>query len=287
MLDISPNDYFIFLVGVGVVGLMVGSFLNVVIYRLPIMLKREWEQECLEYLKQNSSIKYKIFNLFTPRSHCPKCETPIAWWQNIPIISYIFLLGKCNYCNNVIHWRYPIIELVSCITSLTVAINFGFTAQTLALLILTWSLIVAIFIDLDHQLLPDNITLPLIWFGLLINSHETFTTAENAIIGAIAGYIFLWLIAYIFKLIRKVDGMGHGDFKLLAVFGAWLGWQLLPIILFVAALIGGIISIILVFREKGSFKKPIAFGPYLAIAGWLSFFYGQAAIDWYLRIFYL
>ncbi|EKE01032.1 MAG: hypothetical protein ACD_21C00236G0001 [uncultured bacterium] len=286
MFNISQNHYFLFLTTVGVLGLLIGSFLNVVIYRLPIMLQREWEQDCSEYLKQSAPIKYKIITLITPRSHCPKCGVQISWWQNIPVVSYILLHGKCGFCQNVIHWRYPIVELISCLATLLVAISFGVSIQTIALLFLTWALIAAIFIDFDHQLLPDNITLPLIWAGLLLNTKHIFTTPQNAIIGAASGYLFLWLVAYLFKLIRKIDGMGHGDFKLLAVFGAWLGWQVLPIILFVASFIGSVVGITLILSKKGRFTKPIPFGPYLAFAGWLAFFWGQNALNWYLSMLY-
>lgn len=268
MINILQNNHLLFLAGIGVLGLIIGSFLNVVIYRLPIML----EHQANEYLERKSPIKYKIFNLFVPKSHCPKCTATISWWQNIPLISYVLLNGKCNYCHNIIHWRYPIVELLSCLTAIVTAQYFGIDIKTIFLLILTWSLIVAVFIDIDQQILPDNITLPLIWLGLLINTKYIFTTPENAIIGAASGYIFLWLVAYIFKLVRKIDGMGHGDFKLLAIFGAWLGWQILPLILFVASFIGVIISMILVLSKRHKFNQPIPFGPYLATTGWLAFF---------------
>jgi leader peptidase (prepilin peptidase)/N-methyltransferase len=272
MIHILQNYYSIFLIAASVLGLLVGSFLNVVIYRLPIMLKREWEQDCSEYLKQTAPSKCKGFNLIIPRSHCPKCKIQISWWQNIPVVSYILLYGKCSHCRNIIHWRYPIVELLSCLATLLVALYFGISIQTLSLLILTWMLIAAVFIDIDHLLLPDSITLPLIWLGLLLNSEHIFVTPENAIIGAVSGYLFLWSIAYIFKLIRKVEGMGYGDFKLLAVFGAWLGWQILPVILFAAALIGGASGLIFILHKKKQFAEPIPFGPYLAVSGWLAFF---------------
>lgn len=281
MINILQNNYLVFLINISVLGIVIGSFLNVVIYRLPIMLERKWEKDCYEHLQQTAPIKYKTFNLNTPRSHCPKCKTQISWWQNIPVISYILLRGKCNHCKTTIHWRYPAIELLTCLTTLLATIHLGISIQTLAMLILTWALIVAIFIDLDHQLLPDNITLPLIWLGLLLNIKHIFTTPENAIIGAASGYFTLWTISYIFKLIRKIDGMGYGDFKLLAVFGAWLGWQLLPFILFAASLIGSIVGISLVLSKKYPFTRPIAFGPYLAVAGWLAFFWGQNILSWY------
>lgn len=247
-----------FLIEIGILGLIIGSFLNVVIYRLPIM------PQC---------------TLIAPRSHCPKCKALILWWQNIPVVSYILLRGKCGYCKTAIHWRYPAIELLSCIAALLVAMHFGISIKTFALLILTWALIAAVFIDFDYLILPDSITLPLIWTGLLLNTNYIFTTPENAIIGAASGYFSLWLIAFIFKLVRKIDGMGHGDFKLLAVFGAWLGWQILPLVLFLASLIGAIAGLISVLRKKNKFTNPMPFGPYLAITGWLAFFYGQKILS--------
>ena len=270
MLQILQNNNYIFLLGVGLLGLIVGSFLNVIIYRLPIMLLRESTTP--------------IVNLIIPRSHCPKCDSFIPWQQNIPIISYILLKGKCNYCQTAIHWHYPTVELLSCLTALLVAVYFGVNIKTLAILILTWSLIAAIFIDCAYQLLPDNITIPLIWLGLLLNTHNIFTTPTNAIIGAVSGYLILWLIAHIFKLIRKIDGMGYGDFKLLAVFGAWLGWQLLPMILLGASLIGSVVGLVLIFKKKARFAHPMPFGPYLAFTGWVAFFVGTNVLHWYLSI---
>ncbi len=284
------NNYSTFLIGVSILGLAIGSFLNVVIYRLPIMLQREWEKDykdCSEHLKKTASVKYKTFNLIIPHSHCPKCSQQIPWWQNIPVVSYILLHGKCSHCKAAIHWRYPVVELLGGLSALLVAMHFGISIKTLSLLILTWSLIAAIFIDFDHLILPDSITLPLIWLGLLLSTSHIFTTPENAIIGAAGGYLCPWFIAYIFKLIRKIDGMGYGDFKLLAVFGAWLGWQMIPLILFAASLIGSIVGITLIVRKKHKFTKPIPFGPYLAIAGWLAFFFGQNVLHWYLYLFNL
>lgn len=269
MLQILQNDY-IFLLGTGLLGLIVGSFLNVIIYRLPIMLLRESTTP--------------VLNLITPRSHCPKCGSFIPWQQNIPIISYILLKGKCNSCQTIINWHYPTVELLSCLTALLVAAYFGISIKTLAILILTWALIAAIFIDFAYQLLPDNITLPLIWLGLLLNTLNIFTTPTNAIIGAASGYLALWLIAHIFKSIRKIDGMGYGDFKLLAVFGAWLGWQLLPIILFGASLIGSAVGLVLICRKKAQFAQPMPFGPYLAFTGWLAFFVETNILYWYFSI---
>lgn len=263
------GSYLIYLIIIGFFGLLIGSFLNVVIYRLPIMLQQEWEKDCNVYKH------HKLINLFTPQSHCPICGIQISWWQNIPVISYILLGGKCKHCQNIIHWRYPAVETLSCITALIITIHFGINIQTFSLLILTWALIAAIFIDIEKLIIPDNITIPLIWLGLLLSTNHIFTTPENAIIGAISGYVAPWLIAYVFKLVRKIDGMGHGDFKLLAVFGAWLGWQILPVILFVASLLGSLVGLTLILSKKWSPTKPIPFGPYLACTGWLTFFWDK------------
>lgn len=246
------------------------------------MMQREWGKN-----RDTTLVKHKIFNLIAPRSHCPKCNWQIPWWQNIPIVSYLLLQGRCSSCKTPIHWRYPVVELLGGLSALLVAVHFGVSFKTLYLLILTWSLIAAIFIDFDHMLLPDSITLPLIWLGLLLNTNYIFTTPENAIIGAASGYLCPWFIAHIFKLIRKIDGMGYGDFKLLAVFGAWLGWQMLPLILFAASLIGSIVGITLIISKKYKFTKPIPFGPYLAIAGWLAFFFGHNVLHWYSHLFHL
>jgi len=269
----------IFIISVGIVGCIVGSFLNVVIYRLPIILKNEYKKDCFEYFHQMSPAESCKFNLITPHSHCPNCKTPISWWQNIPIIGYIMLGGKCAYCKTHIPWRYIVVEILSCITTVFVVVYFGAGVKTLPMLILTWTLIAAIFIDFEHQLLPDYITIPLIWVGLVTNVSYTFVSPSSAIIGAISGYLSLWIIARVFKHVRKVDGMGYGDFKLFAAFGAWLGWQMLPIIILVASLAGVIVGIILVISKKLKFSEPLSFGPYIAIAGWLACFWGPQVLN--------
>ena len=281
IITLLQTNYLIFITAVGILGLIIGSFLNVVIYRLPLTLKHEYEEEYLDYFHHSLPTKCRAFNLAIPRSYCPKCKAPILWWQNIPAISYLILKGKCNNCKKPISWRYPLVEILSCITTVFIVIHFGIHAQTLPMLILTWMLIAAIFIDFEQQLLPDDITLPLIWLGLLLNANYTFTSPQNAIIGAICGYLFLWIIAKLFKLIRKVEGMGHGDFKLLAVFGAWLGFQVLPLVILISSLTGLLVGLFLVLSKKHKLNKPLPFGPYLATAGWLAFFWGQAMLSWY------
>jgi leader peptidase (prepilin peptidase)/N-methyltransferase len=274
IITILQNHSYILIIALSVAGLIIGSFLNVVIHRLPLMLEQEEPH--------TGSLKSKIiekFNLAIPRSHCPECKNIISWWQNIPLVSYTALKGKCYHCKSSINWRYPLVEALTLAASLVVAINFGFHIKTLPLLILTWALIAAVFIDIETQLLPDQITLPLIWIGLLVNTNYIFTSPQNGIIGAISAYLFLWLIAKLFKIVRKVEGMGYGDFKLFAVFGAWLGWQILPTIILAASLSGLIVGLILIIFKKHNISNPIPFGPYLAIAGWLAFFWQQPLIS--------
>lgn len=264
-----------------IVGLSVGSFCNVVIHRLPIMLHAMWRKESFEFLQQEATaLLKKPFNLFVPRSQCQHCQRIIPALCNIPVISFLLLRGKCHKCHAKISWRYPAVELLCGIATLFVAYYFGISWQMAAVTVLTWGLIILVGIDFEHQLLPDSISLSLLWLGLLASACNLFTTPENAIYGAVFGYSSLWLIAKMFKLIRKQDGMGHGDFKLLAVFGAWLGWQVLPTILFIAAIAGSIVGVTMILRRKQSIATPISFGPYLAAAGWLMFFAGEKIILW-------
>lgn len=277
-LTINPSLFYIL---IAILGLTVGSFCNVVIYRLPLMLLKEWRKECLSFLQQPCNQPTKPLNLFFPRSHCPACQKPVFWWHNIPLLSYVFLRGKCPHCKAAIALRYPIVELLSCVSCLFVAARFGITWQTVTLLLLTWGLLTLIFIDFEHQLLPDSIIYLLLWLGLACNTFDLFTTIENAIWGAIFGYSSLWLVATLFKLIRKKEGMGHGDFKLLALFGAWTGWQMLPIIILISSLLGSLVGLALILCKKHNYHKPMPFGPYLAVAGWTTFFFGQNIIHWY------
>ncbi|MDO9423484.1 MAG: A24 family peptidase [Methylobacter sp.] len=270
----------------GVIGLLVGSFLNVVIYRLPIMMQQGWRKECTEYLQLNPETaqteKEEPFNLVFPLSRCPKCNTPIKPYQNIPVISYLFLRGKCAKCGCHISMRYPIIEAFTAITSFIVAWHFGYTPQAAFALLLTWSLIALIFIDVDHQLLPDSITLPLLWLGLCLSLFDVFTDAHAGIIGAVAGYTALWAVFHLFKLATGKEGMGYGDFKLLALFGAWLGWQYLPIIILLSSLVGAVIGLGMIIFVKHDHNVPIPFGPYLAAAGWIALLWGNDLNQLYL-----
>ena len=268
----------------GVLGLLVGSFLNVVVYRLPIMLQRDWREQCCEYLQidnstpdtNESSAKFKVFNLTKPDSHCPLCNHKIKPWENIPVLSYVFLGGKCANCKSKISLRYPGVEFVTGVLSGLVAASFGFTWLTLALLLLTWCLISLTLIDFDHQLLPDNITLPLLWLGLVVNTLDLGfgVSLRDAVIGAIAGYLVLWGFYWLFKLATGKEGMGYGDFKLLAALGAWMGWQsLLPIII-LSSLVGAVFGFALIILQGRDKSVPMPFGPYLAGAGFIMLIWG-------------
>lgn len=274
----------LFLLTVAVLSLAVGSFLNVVIYRLPVMLEREWKQQCQEIMGTTQpETENQPFNLARPGSRCQNCGHNIAFWENIPVISYIILRGRCHACGSSISLRYPIIELVTGLISIAVAWHFGFGWQTVTALPLTWALIALSMIDYDHKLLPDNIVLPFVWLGLLINLNGVFTDISSAVIGAIAGYMSLWGIFQLFRLITGKDGMGHGDFKLLALLGAWLGWQYLVQIVLLSSLVGAIVGVSLVIIFGRDRTIPIPFGPYLAAAGLISLFWGAEINLAYLR----
>ena len=269
-----------FAVSIGFLGLLIGSFLNVVIYRLPIIIQREWSQECAE-LSGTAQKVFGPFSLSQPRSCCPTCNAPINALLNIPLISYLFLRGKCRHCKVNISIRYPLIEILTAGLSALVAIYFGVSWSCLAALCFTWSLITLTFIDVDHQLLLDNITLPLLWLGLFANIFGTFTDLQSAVIGALAGYLSLWLVYQAFKLITGKEGMGYGDFKLLAAIGAWLGWQILPTVIILSSLVGAIIGISLIVFKRHASQTPIPFGPYLAAAGFIALIWGQTITDAY------
>ena len=277
-----------------IIGLLVGSFLNVVVYRLPIMLERGWKEECEEFLRadepedflsENGSEKTEQqprFDLSKPDSHCPHCQHKIAAWENIPVISFALLGGKCRSCKESISFRYPIVELLTGILSFAVAAHFGYGAAAGAALVLTWSLIALSLIDYDTQLLPDVITFPLLWLGLVLSLWGVFVDPATSIIGAASGYMALWVVFQTFKLVTGKEGMGFGDFKLLALLGAWLGWQLLPAIILLSSLAGAVIGISLIVFKKHNKDKPIPYGPYLAIAGWLALMWGEQINNAYL-----
>ena len=291
LIDFLSSNPAAFLAFITVVGLMVGSFLNVVIYRLPIMLESEWKSQCQLLLNDNdpdasldiSAPHPEKFNLLYPNSHCPGCAASVRAWQNIPVLSYVLLKGKCANCKTTISVRYPIVELTTGILSLSVAWYFGFSWQTAGMLALTWSLIALTMIDFDHQLLPDNITLPLLWLGLLLNTAGVFCNLSDAVWGAALGYLSLWSIYWLFKLITGKEGMGYGDFKLLAVLGAWFGWQILPIVILLSSLVGAVVGIALVILRNRGKDIPIPFGPYLATAGWIAAIWGNQLTEAYFR----
>lgn len=287
-------DYYpaLFPIAAGIFGLLIGSFLNVVIHRLPIMMEREWKQECIEFfpqLKKDPKIKQefselnKPFNLNVPRSRCPKCDTQIRAVDNIPVISWLMLKGKCHKCANPISFRYPAIELLTAALCVVIGLNFSADWYGFALLFFTFTLVSATFIDLDTMLLPDQLTLPLMWAGLALSLLGISPVSlHDAVIGAIAGYLCLWTIFWAFKLLTGKEGMGYGDFKLLAALGAWLGWQQLPLLILLSSVVGLIFGIIQLRLQKKGIEKAFPFGPYLAIAGWFCLIWGNDLTSWYL-----
>jgi leader peptidase (prepilin peptidase)/N-methyltransferase len=268
----------------GIIGLIVGSFLNVVIHRLPKMMEREWRAQCAE-LSGVEKPKSEPYNLLTPRSACPHCNHPISALENIPVFSYLFLGGKCKGCGAQISIRYPIVETVSGLLSAFAAWHFGFGLAGLSAIIFIWALIALTCIDLDTQLLPDDITFPLLWFGLLFNLSSAFTSLPSAVIGAIGGYLILWSVYWMFKLATGKEGMGYGDFKLLAAIGAWLGWQLLPLVILLSSVVGAVVGITLIVAVKHGRDIPIPFGPYLAGGGLIALFWGTQLTQSYLQLF--
>jgi leader peptidase (prepilin peptidase)/N-methyltransferase len=262
-------------------GLLVGSFLNVVIHRLPKIMANEWHLNCLE-LQGKAAPYTDTYTLATPRSSCPICEHKISALENIPLISYIVLKGKCSHCKSPISLRYPIVETLTGILIGLVSWKFGYNSTTLFAWIFVFALIALTFIDFDTQLLPDDITLPLLWLGLLFNLSNGFTDIKSAVVGAAAGYLTLWMIYWLFKLIRGKEGMGYGDFKLLAAIGAWFGWQILPAVILISSASAAIIGISLIIFKKRGREVPMPFGPFLAIAGIVALFAGQQLTRYYL-----
>jgi len=262
-------------------GLIAGSFLNVVIHRLPLMLEREWRQQCAELLGQPQPAGAR-FDLLVPRSRCPACEQPIPAWHNIPLLSYLLLRGRCARCRARISARYPLVELGAGVLAALVAWRFGFGWQALAGALLTWALLALSVIDLDTQLLPDSITLPVLWLGLLLNVNGLFTDLHSAVLGAAGGYLVLWLVYHAFRVVTGKEGMGFGDFKLLAMLGAWFGWQALPLVIVLSSFVGAAVGVALIVVAGRDRNVPIPFGPYLAGAGWLTLMWGDALIRAYL-----
>jgi leader peptidase (prepilin peptidase)/N-methyltransferase len=276
LIDYLQLNPVVFLGFCTLIGLSVGSFINVVAYRLPVMLDRDWKSQCRELLEMSpAEEEAQVFNLSHPRSRCPECGHPIRIRENIPVISFLLLRGRCAACSQPISMRYPIVEATTGLLSLAVAWHFGVSWETVAALFLTWALIALSLIDFDHQILPDSIVLPTLWLGLLLSLFGIFTDAQGAIIGAAAGYLSLWSVFQLFRLVTGKQGMGYGDFKLLALFGAWLGWQSLFQIILVSSLVGAIVGVSLILFMGRDRSIPIPFGPYLATAGWISLLWGE------------
>ena len=266
-----------------VIGLMIGSFLNVVIHRMPKMMEHQWRVECAEW-KGEPAPPAEKYNLVTPRSRCPSCSRKIRALENIPLLSFAVLGGKCAGCGKPISWRYPAVEALTALLSGFVAWRFGVTPQAAAALFFTWTMIALAFIDLDTFFLPDDLTFPLLWAGLLVNIDGIYTDLESAVVGAAAGYLVLWTVFWAYKLATGKEGMGYGDFKLLAAIGAWLGWKMLPLVILLSSVVGAIIGIALIVLARRGRNVPIPFGPYLAIAGLVALFYGDAITRHYLDL---
>lgn len=266
-----------------ILGLLIGSFLNVVVYRLPLMMQRDWQAQAREILELPSEPATGTFNLILPNSRCPHCGHEIRPWENIPVLSYLALRGKCSSCKAPIGKRYPLVELACGLLSAYVAWHFGFGWQTAGMLLLTWGLLAMSLIDADHQLLPDALVLPLLWLGLIANYFGLFASLEDALWGAIGGYLSLWSVYWLFKLVTGKEGMGYGDFKLLAMLGAWGGWQVLPLTILLSSLVGAVLGVIMLRLRNAETSTPIPFGPYLAIAGWSALLWGDQITGTYLQ----
>ncbi len=277
------NDPTLFAVLVGILGLLVGSFLNVVIHRLPKIMERDWQVQCAE-LRGETPPAAEPLSLARPRSRCSQCGHLITAWENIPIVSYLMLRGRCKGCGKAIGMRYPLVEALSGVLSALVAWHFGYSWQAAGALVFVWAIIALSFIDLDTQLLPDSITLPLLWLGLAFGLGNVFTDLRSAVIGAMAGYLSLWSVYWLFKLVTGKEGMGYGDFKLLAAIGAWLGWQILPLTILLSSLVGAVVGIGLIVLARHGRSVPIPFGPYLAAAGVIALIWGRPLTDYYLRL---
>lgn len=290
MQELFSSSPLIFVALVFFLSLLIGSFLNVVIYRLPIMMEREWRAQCEELAETEAAdIPAGRFDLVFPRSRCTSCDAQITAMQNVPIVSYLILRGKCASCGSSISKRYPIVETLSAILTAIVAWRFGFGWESAAAVLLTWTLIAISVIDIDHQIIPDSISLPFVWIGLMLSlfhpmqgSEVLFIDSETAVVGALAGYLSLWTIYQLFRLMTGKEGMGYGDFKLLAVLGAWLGWQMLPLIILLSAIVGAVVGISMIVFRRADRSTPIPFGPYLAAAGWIAMLWGPQIVAAYL-----
>ncbi len=275
-----------FAIAMALLGLIVGSFLNVVIYRLPKMMEHDWHEQCCDLLKiKNEKRKEQQVSLMFPGSSCPACHHKITALENIPVISYLYLKGRCKSCKTKISPQYPIIEILTGITSAYVVWHFGFTLQALFAVLLTWALICLSIIDLEHSLLPDDITLTFLWLGLACNIFGIFTDIYSSLIGAMLGYSVLWIIFMSFKIVTGKEGMGYGDFKLLSLLGAWFGWQCLPLVILLSSIAASLIGIAMIIFRGREKSAAFPFGPYLAIAGWITLIWGEELIGTYLNSF--
>lgn len=272
-----------FLVSAAVLGLLVGSFLNVLVHRLPVMLERQWQNEAREVLGMPVEA-HERFDLCLPASHCPGCGHRIRAWENIPVVSYLALRGRCSACKGRISLRYPLVELACAGLSLVVAWHFGVSVQALLALVLTWCLLALSLIDAEHQLLPDVLVLPTLWLGLVVNAFGVFVPLADALWGAVVGYLSLWSVYWLFRLVTGKEGLGYGDFKLLALLGAWGGWQVLPLTLLLSSVVGAVIGLCLLRLRKASLGATMPFGPYLAIAGWIAWLWGDEIYASYMQL---
>ena len=284
MIDLFPQYPAAFITCALIIGLLVGSFINVLAWRLPKMLERSWQTQAREVLDLPHAAKKPVYNLMRPHSHCPHCEHPLRFWENIPLLSYGLLGGKCSQCKTAISPRYPLTELACGLLSAFIAWHFGFTSQAVWMLMLTWGLLAICLIDAEHQIVPDVLVLPLLWLGLLVNSFALFTSLAQAVWGAALGYISLWSIFWVFKLITGKDGMGYGDFKLLAMLGAWGGLAILPMTILLSSLVGAIVGGSLLILRRRQASSPIPFAPYLAIAGWIALLWGGQMSTFYWQL---
>lgn len=276
LIDLLQSSPIVFTAIATILGLLIGSFLNVVIHRLPVMMERQWRAEHAQMNgAEAETTPQGKYNLVVPRSRCPQCGHAITALENIPVLSYLALRGKCSQCGARISARYPVVEILTAVVSCAVAWRFGFGWQTGAALLLSWALIALTFIDIDHYLLPDSITLPVLWAGLLLSLYGVFVDSHASIIGAAAGYLSLWSVYKGFKWLTGREGMGYGDFKLLAVLGAWLGWQALPAVILLSSLVGAVTGIAMILLRGRDKNIPIPFGPYLAAAGWIALMWGE------------
>ncbi|MCY1286480.1 Type 4 prepilin-like proteins leader peptide-processing enzyme [compost metagenome] len=283
VIELLASQALAFVFCAALLGLLIGSFLNVVIHRLPRMMELEWRQQARETLSLPEHGPKEIYNLVLPHSECPHCGHAIRAWENIPVLSYLALRGKCSSCKAPISARYPLVELATALLSGFIAWHFGFTWQAGAMLLLTWGLLTMSMIDVDHQLLPDALVLPLLWLGLIVNSFGLFASLGDALWGAVFGYLSLWSVYWAFKLLTGKEGMGYGDFKLLAMLGAWGGWQVLPLTILLSSLVGAVLGLILLRLRNAQSGTPIPFGPYLAIAGWIALLWGDQITSSYLQ----